>query len=385
MANTLDGLIPILYKAMDIVARELVGFIPAVSRDSTAERAALNQTVRSPVAPAATIEAIVPGMDPPDTGDASIGYKDMTINKSYSSPIRWTGEEQKALRTGDLYEPIVVDRVAQSIRALVNAIESDLAGLYKYASRAYGLAGTAPFGTADDFTDVAQVRKILDDNGVPQQDLQLVLGSAAWANIRAKQASLWKVNEAGTQEFLREGFISQGWQGFALRNSAQVKTHTKGTGTGYLSDLVAGYAVGDTVTHVDTGTGTILQGDVGVWTGDANKYIISTGFAGDGDADITLAKPGLQATLANDVALTIGANYRANMAFHRSAIQLATRFPATPEEGDKRIDEYALVDPLSGLQFEVAVYPLYRAVRYEISIAWGVAAIKDEFIALLLG
>jgi hypothetical protein len=42
------------------------------------------------------------------------------------------------------------------------------------------------------------VRQILDDNGSPQTDLHLVMGSAAMANLRGKQSVLFKVNEAGT-------------------------------------------------------------------------------------------------------------------------------------------------------------------------------------------
>jgi hypothetical protein len=167
--------------------------------------------------------------------------------------------------------------------------------------------------------------------------------------------------------------------------SAQITTHTKGTGSGYLTDLVAGYDVGDTTVHVDTGTGTILAGDVVTWAGDTNKYVVGTGFAGDGDGDITLSKPGLRIALDDGDALTIGNSYVPNMAFDRNAIVLSMRPPARPQKGDKADDFMTFNDPVSGLVFTVAEYAGYHLRAYEISMAWGWKAIKPEFIALLLG
>lgn len=384
MANVLTGLIPTAYRALAVVSREMIGFITAASRNSGAERVALNQTITVPIAPAVTLADNTPGVTAPDTGDQTATTVEMTISRSKHAAIRWTGEETLAMRNGGTFDDFKQQQFEQAFRAIANGVEADLATIYTSASRAYGTAGVAPFGTAADFTDFAGVAKILDENGAPVGDRQLVLGSAAIANIRGKQSLLFKANEAGTDELLRRGIIGR-VEGFDIHNSAQVKAHVKGTGTSYNSDLGGGYGIGATTVHVEVGTGTILAGDVGVWTGDANKYVVNTGFAGDGDGDIVLGRPGLRQTLANDVALTLGANYTANLAFSRSAVQLATRLPAMPDGGDMAVDRATITDPVSGLVFELAYYRQYRQVHIEIGLAWGWKVTQSEHVALLLG
>lgn len=381
-ANTITNLIPTLYEALDVVSRELIGFASAVTRNSSAERAALNQTINFPIVPAIATGNITPGVTAPNDGDAVIGNATLSISKSKYAPIRWNGEEMKGASGSGLQQNVMRDQFAQGMRALVNEVEADLAALYVNASRAYGTPGTAPFGTAGDLSDIAQPLKILDDNGAPASDRQLVLGTAAMANIRGKQSVLFKVNEAGTAELLRNGTIGL-LEGAALHSSAAVKTPTKGTGASYTSDTT-GYAIGSTAITLITGSGTILAGDSVTFAGDTNKYVVATGLAAPGV--LTLAAPGLRVALAaSAVALTVGATAAQNLLFSRSAIHLITRAPAMPEGGDSADDMLDITDPVSGVTFQICVYRQYKQVRWEIGLAWGMKVSKPEHVAVLLG
>lgn len=382
--NTITNLIPDLYSALDVVSRELVGFIPSVSGDMTFERAAVGQQVRSHVAPAATASDITPNVTPPDDGEQNIGNVAMTIQKARRVPVRWNGEQSLGLNNGGPGRRMIMrDQFAQAMRTLTNEVEADLAALYIYASRAYGTAGTTPFGTTDDWTDASESLRILKDNGAPTTDLNLVINTAAGARFLGKNA---RVDAQGTDTILRQGLLLP-TIGFNLRESAQVKTHTKGTGASATTNN-AGYAVGATViTLASAGTGTIVAGDVITFSGDTNKYVVASG---DTDVSnggtITLAAPGLvQAIPAAATNITVVNTSARNMAFARSAIALATRAPALPEEGDSADDRQIITDPRSGLSFEVSMYKQYRQVQYEVALAWGVKAVKPEHIALLLG
>lgn len=382
MSNTLTNLIPTIYAAKDIILREMTGFVAAVTRDASGETAAKDQTIRYPVVPALSAADITPAATGPDPSATTQGNDTMSISKVRSATFFWEAEEQKGL--GGLYDVILRDQFTQAMRALVNEVETDLAALYVSASRAYGTAGTTPFGT--NLAEVAQTLKILQDNGAPQTDLQLVINTTASAALRSL-TQLNKANEAGGSELLRRGVLLD-LLGFQIRESAQVKSHTKGTANGYLLDLTAGYAVGSTTVHVDTGTGTILAGDIftnNKTSRDTNKYLVKTGFAGDGDGDVVLANPGNKVAWVNNDPVGVSANYSANMAFSRSAIHLLMRVPAMPEGGDAADDVMNVTDEATGITFQVAMYRQRRRVAYEVGLAWGVKAVKPEAIALLLG
>lgn len=383
-ANVITGLVPTIYEALDLVSREQVGFIQAVARDANASRANLGQVIRSPVTPAITGVNVTPANVSPDAAGLTIGSVDISITKSRAFPFNFNGEETLGLSDSPTVAPYGStkrDLIAQAVRAAVNEVENDLAALVRQASRAYGTAGTVPFATAADMTDFAQTLKILQDNGCPQTELQMVFNTTTSAQLRGKQSQLFKVNESGTDQLLRMGNLGSLMR-FNCSESNGLTTFTKGTGSAYTS-TAAGFAVGTTSIPLITGSGTVLAGDVVTFAGDTNKYIVKTGVAGPGT--IVLQEPGLrQALPASATALTIGNNYTPNAAFHRGAFQLVARAPALPEGGDSAVDRMMIVDPYSGLPLEFSVYKQYRQVRWEVALAWGVAAVAPRHSAMLL-
>lgn len=382
MANTLTNLIPELYSGLDVVSRELVGMIPAVTLDPVTSRAAKDQTIRSFVAPAATAGDITPAATTPNDGDQTFTNTTLSISKARRVPIRWNGEEELSMSTGFGVQQMRAAQIQQAFRTLTNEIEADLCALHIYASRAVGAAAATPFGTAGDYTAASTARKILVDNGAPTGDISIVVDTGAGANIRGKQGGYDASN--ANSSILRQGVMLD-INGMAIRESGQVKTHTAGSFTsGTLTSAVR--AVGATALAATADyTAGLGAGDVITLAHEsgANKYVITAVAAGT----ITIAAPGLRTATAatGTVAITLVASTVRNMAFSRSAIVLATRLPALPDGGDIASDRTTVVDPRSGLAFEVAMYPQYRQMQYEVSIAWGVKVVKTEHFGLLLG
>lgn len=384
MANVLDNLAADIYKAANIVGRELVGFIPSVTINAGSERAAQGDTVRAAFTRAATVNtSYSPSMTIPEGDDQTIDSKTITIDKAANVKIPWTGEDILSVSNGAGYETIYGDQIAEAMRGIVNVIEADLATeAYQNASRAIGTAGTTPFGS--NFDEMADVRKVLEDNGMPFDGrVSLVANTAATSNVR-KLATLQKANEQGTDALVRRGELLE-LQGLMIKGSRGVQVHTKGAGAGY--DAAGGEPLGETTIALDGGTVNttgIKVGDVVTFAGDDNKYVVGTGLTA-ASGNIVLNGQGLQEALADTVEMTIGNSYTGNVAFHQLAIELVARAPAQPFGGDAAVDRTTVQDPISGLVFEIAVYKGYGKTMIDVTTIYGVKAWKPEFIATVLG
>jgi hypothetical protein len=380
--NALNNLAADIYKAADIVGRELVGFIPSatINGDATT-RAAKGDTIRSHFTRTPTVNtSFAPSMTIPEGTDQTVDNKTMTIDTYASVQIPWTGEEIKHVNNGSGFETIYGDQIKQAIRALCNKIEVDLfTATYKGASRAVGSAGTTPFGS--NFDVIAEARQILVDNGAPiDNQITAVLNTAAGTKLR-NLASLQQVNTSGSTDLLRQGTLLD-LQGVMIKESAGVTSHTKGAGSSYVTNGVQSKDSLSVV--VKTGSGTVLSGDVVTFAGDTvNKYVVGTGIAAPGT--LSLNESGLRVQLADANAMTIGNSYTPNVVFHKQAVELGIRPPAMPNGGDSAVDMMTIQDPNSGLVFEVAVYKGYMKTMIEIRCLYGVKVWKPDFIATIMG
>ena len=376
MANTLTAIAPTLYSAAKEVAAEPFGIVSAINANFDDKGVAKGDSVKVPVAPTRSASDFTPSNTTSTGTDATATSVDVQITKSRKVSWNLTGEQIRSLENASVNQDWVRQLVAQGMRTLRNECEADAYAAARVgASRAYGTAGTTPF--ASDLSALTNARKILQDNGAPLADLQFVGDTAAGLNLR-NLGVIQNAYQAGSDAERRSGVLGRQF-GFAINESAAVSSVTAGTGASYQTNLVAGYAIGDTSIALDTGSGTALAGDVVTFTGDTNKYVINTALSG---GSMAIGAPGLRKALADNVAMTIGNDFTANLAFERSAIVGIMRPPLIPT--NPTIRQMAVSDD-KGMTYLMLEIDQYGQRSWELHLAWGFKVVNGEFVAIVLG
>lgn len=379
MANTLPDLIGDLYKAAEKVGAEGVGLLNAATINGGSEAVAQGEDCKSVTTEAPTLNSsATPAMTVPEGDDQTFSTKSVTLDQVANVQLNITGEEQAKLAANNDYDSIHGNRFERAFRAIRNQIESYACQVaYQGASRAFGTAGTTPFGS--NFSEVAEIRQILFDNGFFQPgEMSLVVNSAAGTNLR-QLATLTGVNTAGSSDTLRNGELLN-LQGFSIKESAGISSHTKGTGTSYQTS--AAEAVGSVTINADTGSGTILAGDIVTFTGDSvNKYVVNSALSGGA---FTIGDPGIRSAVADNTALAVGDSYTANVALRRDCVEIVAR-PMKAASRDAALDVMQVPDPHSGLVYEIREYGGFHKAMWSITVVYAAKVWQPEGVAVLLG
>ena len=375
MANVLTALAPTLFSVAQEVAAEPFGVIDSINVNFSDKGVAIGDSVTVPVAPVATASTYTPAMT--TTAGTDSTASSVAVSISTNSMVSWnlTGEQVRSLQNGGNYDEWVRQLIGQGMRTLRNEAEANCAAVIKQAaSRAVGTSGTTPFASTLDL--LVDARRVLRDNGAPMADLQFCMDTAAGAKL-LKLGIIQNAYQAGSEEERRQGrFLRQ--FGFRIQESAGIVAHTIGTGSAY--ELTANHAVGATAVTVDTGTGTILAGDVVTFAGTTDhQYVVNSALSG---GTFSIGKPGLRAAESNNDVVTVTAAYTPNLAFERNAVVAVMRPPLIPANAN--IQQRTISDG-RGMTYLLVQVAGDGMLTWRLHLCSGFKVVQPEFVCIVKG
>jgi hypothetical protein len=265
----------------------------------------------------------------------------------------------------------------EAVRSLANNVDGYILGLYTGIYSNSGTAGTTPFASnLNDWTTGARTK--LNTNKAPLEDRHVVMDADAEGNAinqRALQDTSWR----GDSEGIRTGDIGYALgAGWNLDQNVKTHTNSNGTPTSYLVNNGSGYAAGTTTIAIDGGSNAPVAGDIFTLAGNTGQYVVS---ALDG-ANLTFA-PALNATVADNTALTFAASHVVNLGFQRNAFGFAM---APIMDAQLNSDTMRQVtDDKSGLSMRLEVSRQEKQWKFEYDVLYGATLLRPELACRILG
>lgn len=375
MANDLTNIMP------KILARGLMQLRPRllmprlVNGSYSSEAAQKGQTIDIPIAASQTATDVTPSNTPPTPSNTTPDVVQVSLNNWKKTNFFLTDKDLVEI---DRNKHFVPGQVESAVIALAEAINQDIFAEYTFFYGYAGTAGTTPF--ASDYSDAASVRKQLNQQKAPKQNRRFVLDFDAEENA-IQLEPFRQYSSSDDRNVIIEGEIGRKL-GFDWYADHDVPTHTAGTGTGYLVNSTQ-LDVGDKTIPVDTGSGTVVVGDIITFADHAQTYVITTA---DASPTSLAIEPGLAVAVANNTAITIEGDHVVNLAFHPDAIAFAMR-PLMASTQDLQLGSriMSMQDPQTGIVLRLEVSRQYKQVVWEFDVLWGAKAVRRELGARLAG
>lgn len=378
MANDLSKVIPQLLAQGLMALREMTPMALLVNRGFDPLAGPEGSTIDVPIPSAIAVQDVVPAATPPATADITPTSVPIPLNRWKEAPFHLSDKELLEIQSGTI--PMIA---SEAVRALANEINAFLLGLAAKFFGVFGTSGTTPFGD-EKTTDASGSRTILNNQLAPLDTRYAVLdpfaeGSAL--DVRAFHDASFGVGGGA----ILEGQITRRL-GFGWFMSQLVQTHTAGTGLDYLINNGGGYAIGIKTITVDTGSGTILVGDIIKFSGHTQTYVVTSALSG---ASLSF-EPGLVAAVADSEVITgpgdtggVGTHVM-NMMFQRDAIAFATRpLEKSSITNSSRIE--TAFDAQSGLTLRLEITREHKRDRWSFDVLYGAEVIRRELGMRLLG
>lgn len=378
MPNSLTNVIPQIMAQGLLVLRENCITPRLVNRSLEDKVAEFGDTIDVPFVGNATAVTVAPG--------PLFTNVDITTSKVQVALSFWR-EASFTLSDKEIEEAIsglLPMRASATIKAIGNAVDSFLLGLYKGLYSAGGVAGTTPF--ASTVTAFLDGRTKLNKTLAPLTDRVVILDPDAEGNALGLPL-FHQANLRGDQGGVIQGQIGRKL-GADWHMNQNVVTHSAGTLTANTSMVVNGdHATGVSVlTLRGTGpSGTLVAGDLFTLGGTAQQYVVGTVATATGTVVTISIQPSLAVSHASGVVVTYVGTHVANLLLHRDAIAWASRpMNRSKITGLGSLFE-TVVDPISGLALRLEVSRQRKQTTWVWDILGGGALVRAELGARILG
>lgn len=300
---------------------------------------------------------------------------------------------------------LTIDKYAErylkpAMNVIANKIDSDLTALYKDVYQNSGTAGTTP----STFASVTGAAKTLDLAACPTDERRLVLDPTAHWSVADGLKGLFLQKNVG--DYIEKGYLGS-VAGFDTYNDQNIVAHTKGTATGTPLINGASQTGSSLVTDGWTASQTpiLKKGDVftlaGVHsvnpvsylsTGNLQQFTVTADANSDGSGNATLsispaittsgAYQTVDASPADNAAITVLSSHTANLAFHQNAFALVTVPLIIPDSA-----VWSARETFNGLSIRVIKdYDVTNDKEIcRLDVLYGVKTIYPELACRLLG
>lgn len=381
MANDPSVYIPKLLARTLPVLRENAQTARLVNTGYSLSPQVKGSSITIPKSVAITAGNATPSNTPPSVTDVTPTSATITLNQWKDADFHLTDQELTRIDADGDFIPI---QLMECVKALTNAVDSYVLGLYTGIYEYAGTAGTTPFASnATAWTTGARAR--LNANLAPLSQRSVLLDVDAEANaigLQAFQDQGWRGDTAGIMEAQIGRKLGADW--FMNQN---IPTHTTGTlsnGTAMLAKVNdASYTVGETTVDIDdtTLTGTVVVGDVFTVAGDTQTYTVTANATASGNAIAGMAfTPASKVAWADNAVITFKDDHVVNLAFNRDAFGLA--FAPLPIEHDQM--SY-ITDPLTGISLRLERVRQWKQTVFNMDVLFGATLIRPELACRIAG
>lgn len=373
MSNDLSPLIPKLLAQGQLALRQYAIMPRLVNRGVEEQAGQKGSTITIPISSAIDAQDVVPDNVSPATADVAPTEVTLTLDQWKEAPFYLTDKDFLEVDRG-----VIPMQASEAIKSLANTVDKYILGFYKKVYGFAGTPGTTPLAT--DLSEYLASRKVANNQLAPLDPRFMVINGDTEANalgLRAFQDASFTGNIDGIVNGQINNKVGARW---LLDQNLDSVAHVAGTGSGYLINHGGGYAAGVDSVVVDTGSGTILEGDIVTFAGHSQTYTVKTALSGNA---FTFS-PALKSAVADNAAVTVKGNHALNLLFHRDAFAFASR-PFQSSDPMNLGKFMAQVDPVSGLALRLEVTREHKRTRFSYDILYGGACPRPELAVRMVG